>query len=266
MSQSEISESVAKVCRKCKVEKPLSEYGNSSLDKDGKRKKCLECSRAESREYHKKNKDKKLANLLKWRQENKEYWNAYTRNRHNPDPNFQFKGDKVEDPEGNIIKRERKFKPIDKEHVNKKARERLPRYREHNRNALRLKRQTNTEFRLASNVRARVSGAIKMMRAQKFDKSLNLIGCTVGELKNWIESHWESGMNWSNYGSGLEKWSIDHHYPCASFDLMKESEQFKCFHYTNLYPLWHVINCSKQDQIPSGPKTPEQEAFLKSHE
>jgi len=48
-------------------------------------------------------------------------------------------------------------------------------------------------------------------------------------------------MNWSNYG----KWHIDHIKSCASFDLSKKSEQKKCFHYTNLQPLWAEENIKK---------------------
>jgi hypothetical protein len=33
--------------------------------------------------------------------------------------------------------------------------------------------------------------------------------------------------------------------PCASFDLTKPEEQFKCFHYTNLQPLWAKENLRK---------------------
>lgn len=56
-------------------------------------------------------------------------------------------------------------------------------------------------------------------------------------------------MNWDNHGRGKGKWNIDHIYPCASFDLNKESEQKKCFNYTNLQPLWSEENLKKSDKL-----------------
>lgn len=266
MVKTKIEPPARRVCNKCKIDKSIEQYGNSSRHKDGKRRVCLECERAQSRAHYHANKEKRLATLHKWREENREYHNAYIRNRRVNDPDFVFMGDSLTDASGKVIKRSRKFKPIDKEEVNRKARERLPRYRSHMREYTRTKRKTDPKFRLIENMRSRMRTIMKRVKTNKCDGSKALIGCSESELKVWIERHWEPGMSWDNYGIGLDTWSIDHHFPCASFDLFQESEQRKCFHYTNLYPMWHVQNCSKQDMIPSSPKTPEQEAFLKSHE
>jgi hypothetical protein len=240
MSQTDISPSVTQICKKCGVEKPLSDYGNSSARKSGKDTKCLECRRAESREYHHKNKEKKKEAYLRWRANNREYHNNYVRNRRSPDSDF---------------KPIRETKPLDREgHLSRRREKR------------KIRRANDPIFRVVENMRARVSGAVKAAQAKKSDKSIRLIGCTNGQFKNWIESHFESGMTWGNYGRGEGYWNIDHHFPCASFDLLQEKEQRKCFHYTNLYPMWQKQNSSKSDDVPLSPRTPEQEAFLKSHE
>jgi hypothetical protein len=54
-------------------------------------------------------------------------------------------------------------------------------------------------------------------------------------------------MTWDNYGK--KGWHVDYILPCASFDLTKEEEQKKCFHYTNLQPLWWLDNIKKSDKI-----------------
>jgi len=53
-------------------------------------------------------------------------------------------------------------------------------------------------------------------------------------------------MSWLNYGIG--GWEIDHIKPCCHFDLSKPEEQEKCFHYSNLRPLWATENRSKAVQ------------------
>ena len=62
-------------------------------------------------------------------------------------------------------------------------------------------------------------------------------------LRDYLSQQFEKGMTWDNQ----RDWHIDHRKPCASFDLTKEEEQRKCFHYTNLQPLWGSENIRKSD-------------------
>ena len=50
-------------------------------------------------------------------------------------------------------------------------------------------------------------------------------------------------MTWENHTP--TGWHVDHIIPCAAFDLSKPEEQRKCFHYTNLQPLWAIDNIRK---------------------
>jgi len=52
-------------------------------------------------------------------------------------------------------------------------------------------------------------------------------------------------MNWNNYGS----WNIDHIYQCSKFDLTKKENQIKCFHYSNMQPMWKIENIRKGNRI-----------------
>ena len=73
-----------------------------------------------------------------------------------------------------------------------------------------------------------------------------LVGCTRQVLRSHLESKFLPGMGWYNYGSA---WHIDHVKPCVSFDLTDREQQLACFHYTNLQPLWDVINVEKGDSL-----------------
>jgi len=107
------------------------------------------------------------------------------------------------------------------------------------------KRRKDTYFRLISNLRTRINKALK--RKKKTDHTLILIGCSINKLKDHLESKFLSNMSWNNYGK--YGWHVDHIIPCASFDLSNPEEQQKCFHYTNLQPLWEDDNLRKGAKI-----------------
>ena len=89
----------------------------------------------------------------------------------------------------------------------------------------------------------RLTKLLKAKGIAKKDSILKYIGCTKGKLVEHIEKQFKPGMNWENYG--YYGWHIDHIRPCASFDLTKEEEIHKCFHYSNLQPLWAEENLKK---------------------
>jgi hypothetical protein len=111
--------------------------------------------------------------------------------------------------------------------------------RPHRTEYVRNRRKTDINFKIASNLKTRVWYALK--GNPKLSTTMNLVGCSINQLKQHLEKKFIKGMSFSNYG----KWHIDHIKPCASFDLSKSKEQRKCFHYTNLQPLWAKDNLSK---------------------
>ncbi len=64
-------------------------------------------------------------------------------------------------------------------------------------------------------------------------------------MKKYLEGKFTEGMTWENHGT----WHIDHRRPICSFNLLDEEEQKKCFHYTNLQPLWATDNLSKGGRV-----------------
>lgn len=101
----------------------------------------------------------------------------------------------------------------------------------------------NPSVRIAENYRARVNSGLKSKKAQKGNKTQDLLGCSFEFLKFWLESKWKPGMSWENYGP--KGWHIDHIRPCCGFDLEKTEQQRMCFHFLNLQPLWAHENLSK---------------------
>lgn len=99
--------------------------------------------------------------------------------------------------------------------------------------------QKDVGYRLLVRYRTRLYKALKGII--KPNHTLDLIGCSILELKAHLEKQFEAGMSWENYG----KWHVDHILPCARFDFTKQEDQQKCFHYSNLQPLWAEDNLKK---------------------
>lgn len=168
-----------KICSKCKVEKPISEFYKAINYKLGVRAICKKCDHIYKTEHY--------INNNEYYQKNKDSIRIYQTN-----------------------------------YVN-------------------LKRKTNINYRITDNLRRRLNSAIKTN--SKSQSTLKLLGCVVSEFKIYLESKFQPGMTWNNYG----RWEIDHIRPCASFDLSKPHEQKKCFNWTNLQPLWKKDNRVKSD-------------------
>jgi hypothetical protein len=65
----------------------------------------------------------------------------------------------------------------------------------------------------------------------------------MDDFKIYLESKFEPGMSWGNYG--YRGWHVDHIVPCALFDLSKPAHVRRCFHFSNLQPLWAQDNLRK---------------------
>jgi hypothetical protein len=74
-----------------------------------------------------------------------------------------------------------------------------------------------------------------------------MLGCSFEFFKGYLEAQFKVGMTWDNHG--VNGWHIDHIYPCSAFDLSKPEEQMKCFHYSNMQPLWANENILKGDKV-----------------
>jgi hypothetical protein len=113
-----------------------------------------------------------------------------------------------------------------------------------------LKKENANKNRMANNLRIRVLRACT--KGIKSAGTMELTGCSIEQLKIHIQSQFHRGMHWNNYGTC---WHIDHKIPCSAFDLFDPAQQRKCFHFTNLQPLWKVENLAKGDRIiPTQPE------------
>lgn len=212
-----------KICSRCKQEKQFSEFNKCKTGRHGLHNHCRVCQKEFKKDWYLKNQQHCLAYIK--RPEVKIKTAQRTKNRYNNDHEW----------------RERKLKE------NRERRRREPAKRKQRQNE-KLRRAKNPNYRIAQNLRSRLRLAlIQQGIVKKSSKTLELIGCSPSFLKEYIESLWQEGMSWDNYGP--DGWHIDHIKPCCSFDLELFEEQQKCFHFTNLQPLWALDNKSKGGKI-----------------
>jgi len=239
-----------KTCCVCNVDKDIVNFYKDKRSKDGFRGDCISCLKINRRKYQAKrkhslillyqdkeflNEDKTciICNLTFMR---KEFYKSGThKDGHSPYCKVCSRELEKKNRSENIDEWR------DKHSKNQKL------WRSNNKNKVtkskkiykRNRRKKDPLFRLKESLCSRLRLAVK--GHNKSDNTMNLIGCDIDFLKEYIESQFSEGMCWDNYG----EWHIDHIIPCCSFDFSSQDEQKKCFNYKNLRPLWAIDNTLK---------------------
>ena len=106
----------------------------------------------------------------------------------------------------------------------------------------------NPSAKVADTVRARLCGLLRKNESKraKRSKTEEYVGCSWAELRQYLESQFIRHMSWENHGS---VWHVDHITPCTYFDLTKEEEIYRCFHFSNLRPLWRIANIKRGNRV-----------------
>ena len=205
-----------KVCGKCGKSKDVSYFYNNKNSKDGLVYYCKECMKNcyDHKQYYKNNiersRERYHKDIEKSREKNKQY----------------YKDNKEKESE-----RYKKIYQNNKKKINEQQRK------------YKLERRKNDiEYKITIGLRNRFRHEV-IIEGSATKLSRNFLGCSIGFFKDYIEEQFEHGMTWDNYGR--DTWHLDHIKPVASFDLLDEKEQKKCFHYTNFQPLWAEDNYKK---------------------
>ena len=219
-----------KKCSKCETSKHLDDFPNDPKCSGGKRGTCKDCR------------------LNPWVPKENEILTCKICNEEKDFILFASKGGKQKPYECKacLNARERAKRASDPDEYNKKIRENYQRNKdkinETRRKTLQKRRDEDPKYRAMMALHCRLYMAVKV----KTGKTLELTGCSKEELITHLQTKFTEGMTWDNYG----EWHIDHIRPCASFDLEDPEEQKKCFHWTNLQPLWAIDNMRKGTKIP----------------
>jgi len=236
-----------KICIRCGVEKDISLFHKNKKSKDGYRAACAECCNLYTRtcipEEKKRAYKKKSLAKPEIKKKIKEYHIKYNQT------------EKYIEYHKNLRKTEKSKLYHRKYNTTQKYRDKKNQYRIDNYDLVRgrerireVEYNKRPEVRIKRALRARLLVILKRGEGSKSCKMVELVGCTMPFLREYLESLWREGMSWDNYGFGRECWVMDHIIPCDRFNLTDKDEQKRCFNYTNIQPLWWDENASKSNK------------------
>lgn len=243
-----------KICTKCRVEKKVSEFHKSG---DGFCSKCKKCRNEENRIYKRENSDK-VKNYIKyynstdkaneqkkrWRENNTDYHKEYYLN--NLDDIKDYQREWYLENKEDVLKRMSEYYLDNSEKIKNKNFEYYlsvkdtEEFKDRNRNYMKRRREEIPhEFAWRSVLR----NSLRYLNTDKESRTIEMLGYSAEDLKLHIESLFEEGMSWCNWG----EWHIDHIYPLSKFD--KDTPVGIVNSLSNLQPLWAKDNIKKGNKI-----------------
>lgn len=199
-----------KRCTQCGSFKSFSDFHIAKDKTSGYQNHCKECAHKKRKTYYENNKQDSIQKSIEWKSNNK---------------------DRVSEL--------RKIQ-------NSKSEQ-----KEKNRNYVKQRRHNDPRFKLRANFSNLLSYHISKTShtcLRKRERSWeNIVGYTLDDLRKNLESKFQEGMTWENYGD----WHIDHILPDSSFSYTSfEDDEFKkCWSLNNLQPLWAKDNLTKSNKI-----------------
>lgn len=248
-----------KFCPHCQTEKPKGEFGKHHRQKDGLQSWCKRCisfhNKAQKsyaspahKKYYQDHRDELVAYKREWYQKNRARIRGQFKDKYWTDPeNHRAIGRQdYQKRRGKILQYQQRYLRDNRDKVLDYHRQYAKQNKDKIGEYVKNRYRNDLSFRILMNCRNRMRFYLK---GKKSDTTRNLIGCSVDELRAYLESKFTPNMNWDNYGT---YWHIDHIVPCAAFDMTKEEQQRVCFNWRNLQPLEGSENNRKNDLLPDG--------------
>lgn len=230
-----------KKCTKCGEIKPFSGFYKCKKEKFGIRSQCKYCINHKNKKYRENHYYEIKKQRKSFRDSNKE--KLYLKNKIYREKKRQILREKKKQYYRDNIKKVREYREKNRYKINKTAND----YRRRNRDAINKKAKeryhNDTLFKLSKNIRNRIASSFKRGVLIKNRKTIDFIGITYNELRDYIELQFKNGMSWEN----RNEWHIDHIVPLT---LAKtEDELYKLSHYSNLRPIWNFENLMKYNKL-----------------
>lgn len=238
-----------KRCSKCGELKTLDGFYKNKSRKDGHGYWCKECMRKHNREWYRSETGQETSKKYRQSEKHKAALVRYSKTE---------KGKKTNREKSKRHRQSEKFKETQKRYSQTEKGKRTRRQYKQSENGKESSRRYNQsekrkearrrynqkiQVRIAMNLRTRTR--LALIGTSKSISTMKLLGCTIDVFLMHLESQFQSGMTFDNYGL----WELDHINPCSAFDLTDPKQQKECFHYTNLQPLWREDNLKKSNKV-----------------
>lgn len=245
---------VSKVCTKCGVDKPLSEFSRSKHCKFGRRAECKECAKKRtivlvptvSAKRCSKCGIRKDSSFFSLSKNSKDGLQSWCRSCHR---------EKRQDPEtkASFIVYKKEWRANRTPEQKQADSDKYSIYYDKNREIIiaksvrinKRKYNSDPQSKLRRLLGVRVKDVLK--GKAKAGSAVQDLGCSPFELVTYLESRFLPGMTWGNHGIGRnnQTWHVDHAVPLSAFDLTDRQHFLLACNYLNLQPMWGSDNIRK---------------------
>lgn len=216
-----------KTCTKCNVEQPLDNFSKDSKGKFGVKSRCKVCIK----EYDKANHNIEIKQ--QYYINNKARINEKSKQTYNNNREYYIEKSKQYGKDNPEVRRKSTAKYLKNN----------PKYYN---NYRKQRYDKDPQFKLRIILGNRLNEVLKKNKTYKTSNIITLLGCSLDEVKEYLEKQFTAGMSWENHGI---YWEVDHILPCDSFNLSNIEQQKQCFYYTNLQPLTKIDNRTKSNKV-----------------
>lgn len=209
-----------KICGKCKDNKTLESFNNDKSRTDGLNSICKTCCRLK----YLTNREINIQKSIKNRNLKSLEYKTVRQIRYNTNKKNILAKNKIY-----LIQNKSRFKDY---------------YKTYQKNWHKIKRNNDFIFKFKGIVRNSINNSFRRNGFTKNSKTQEILDSTYQEFKNYLESKFESWMNWDNHGLYNGElnygWDIDHIIPLST--ATTKEDVIRLNHFTNLQPLCGKIN------------------------
>lgn len=228
-----------KKCAHCKIDKETVEFHKASKHKDGLASLCKSCKKVADKKYVETNKERLKIQNKQYRDENIEKLKERKRKYYQENlEKFKEKG-KIYREENREVVKKRKAEYRQKTKVQRNEKEKL-------------RRKADKRYHINCTMSQSISKNLTKSKNHRAWKSL--VDYSLEDLIKHLESRFEDGMSWDNYGKN--GWHVDHIIPKSYFKYdSPDHPAFKAaWSLNNLQPMWEIDNLYKSNKIEITPE------------